>query len=262
MTDTGYTVIRYIPDPGRGESLNIGILVWAPDDFRLSIDEDAVKRVIRENPRLEQDALLYVEPMLNEKLSSGVVPVSAQIKNLLQDQRGFPVELTEPRFTMIDLMDEGGIDATLERLTDRVVKPKRRSGRSAPNPIQLLERELRPLLAAKTVERNHFFRDTRTGVPRKADFYANSGVNIALDSIKLSIQTADEIRLRADAEAYKVHDVLEADKSVSQYFVYCEFGDDHELEETNRVARQVLEAEQAIILTDLDEAVQVLSGDR
>jgi DUF3037 family protein len=259
MTDGRYSVIRYIPDPGRGESLNIGILVWAGDEFRLSVDEKAVERVIRENPRLERDALLYVEPLLTERLSSAVVPVPTRITRLLEDQKGFPIELSEPLFTRVDLHDEGGLDATLERLTGRVVTPRRRQSRSGPNPVALLERRLKPLIRSENVTRNHFFSHTRTGVPRKADFYANTGAEVALDYIRLALHRADEIRLRADAEAFKVYDILAADPSVREYVVFCEFRDDRELDETNRAARQVLEAQDATIVTELEDAVRALS---
>jgi Protein of unknown function (DUF3037) len=103
MTESGYSVIRYIPDAARGESLNIGVLVWAVDDFRLHIDQKAVDRVIKENPRLATDALLYVEPMLTEQLSTGVVALPSRINTLLTDPHRFPLVFSEPRFTAIDL---------------------------------------------------------------------------------------------------------------------------------------------------------------
>ena len=52
MTEGHYAVIKYIADPGRSEALNIGILVWTNHTVRLSIDERAITRVVRENPQL------------------------------------------------------------------------------------------------------------------------------------------------------------------------------------------------------------------
>lgn len=259
MSDANYSVIRYVPDPGRGESLNIGILVWAGDEFRLNLDDAAVKRVITENPRLDSDSLLYVEPLLNERLSSAIVPVPSRIKTLLEGQRGFPIDLSEPRFTTVDPLDEGGLDATLERLTKRVVRPRRRSGRSGPDPGELLERRLKPRIRADTVTRNHFFEKSKSGVPRKADFFVNSGANVALDTLRLAIQRADEIRRRADAEAFKVYDVQQVDRDVS-FFVFCQFGQDDDLADANQNARKVIETQGAKIVTDLDEAVDLLAS--
>lgn len=257
MSNASYSVVRYVPDPGRGESLNIGILLWDEDSYRFSVDEKAVERVIRENPLLERDALLYVEPVLSEQLSTAVVPVAARIKSMLGGQRGFPIQLSDARFTMLD--EDGGMDATIERLTNRIVTPKRRTGGHTPRPVDLLERRLTPLLRSEAISRNHFFNHSRTGVPRKADFFANSGANVALDVVKLAITRADEIRLRSDAEAFKVYDVLEADDNdVNDYFVFCEFAENQELEETNHNARTVIEQQGATVVTSLDAATSVL----
>ena len=91
MSEAHYSVIRYIPDPSRGERLNIGILLWEDSaDYRLELDQKAIERVIRENPRLERDSLLYIEPMLSEQLSSAITPVPARIKGILDRQSGSP----------------------------------------------------------------------------------------------------------------------------------------------------------------------------
>jgi hypothetical protein len=74
------------------------------------------------------------------------------------------------------------------------------------------------------------------------------------------LQRADAIRERADAEAFKVYDVLEADNAVQEYVVFCEFGQDPALEKTNRDARRVIEAQRAKVVTDLDDAVSALSS--
>lgn len=255
MSQAHYSVIRYIPDPGRGESLNVGILLWDESAFRVGVDAQAIERVIRENPLLERDSLLYVEPLLSEQLSESELPLMTRVERLLSSQRGFPIDITDPRFTTIT--DDGGLDATLDRVTERVVRPKRRARGSGAHPAQQMERRLKRQIATEAVARNHFFGRSKTGVPRKADFFANSGNNVALDVIRLAIRRADEIRIRADAEAFKVYDVLEAN-SVADYFVFCEFGSDRALEETNENARTVMETQGAKVLTDLDEATTVL----
>jgi hypothetical protein len=261
MSNAHYSVLRYVPDPGRGESLNIGILLWeeGTDAYRLSVDEKAVERVIRENPRLERDALLYVEPMLLEQLSSAISPVTARIKNLMDKQVAFPLDMSEPRFTTI-APDEGGLDQTLDRLIGRVVRPKRRSGPRHANPMEAMDRALSPLISAEAVSRNHFFGATKTGVLRSADFFANSGANVALDVVRLALKESDRIRERADAEAFKVYDVLQADSSINDYVVYCDFADSPESAEINENARLVIEDQGAHVLTDLDEAASVLSN--
>lgn len=258
MTAEGsYSVIRYIPDPGRGESLNVGILLWDGQDFRLNVDDKAIERVIRENPLLERDALLYVEPSLHDRLASGGGSIPDRVERMLASQRGFPIELTEPRFTTLE--GRGEYDATLQRLTKRIVRPRRRTGGGGSHPMQAVERRLASLLKQEAVSRNHFFGTSRTGVPRRADFFANSGANVALDVVRLALRRAQEIRLRADAEAFKVYDVLNAENSVRKYFVLCEFGAAQELLETNENARRVIEMQGATVVTDAGVAAQVLA---
>lgn len=258
MMSASYSVIRYIPDPGRGESLNVGILLWDTEAFQLRVDAKAIERVVRENPLLERDALLYVEPLLRERLSTQVgASVVDRIESFLTSQRGFPIELSEPRSTSVE--PGTGLDVALERLARRIVRPKRRAGGRGTNPLQTLERRLRPLLEAGAVHRNYFF-ESKTRVPRQADFYANSGGNVALDVLRLALAQGDAIRLRSDAEAMKVYDVLGANNPPNDYVVLCEFGNDPVLGETNENARTVIEAQGAKIVTDLDEATTLLKS--
>lgn len=265
MSEAQYSVIRYIPDPARGERLNIGILLWDEDsaDYRLSLDEKAIERVIRENPRLERDSLLYIEPMLSEQLSTAVTPVTARIKTMLEKQHGFPLELADPLFTTMmpegDLEDDrDSLDATLDKLVNRIVHPKRR-GRGYPSPKDQMATRLRPLIRTHAVSRGYPLRSTRTGVSRHVDFFANSGANVALDVLQLAVTKAEEIRQRADAEAYKVYDVLGGGGAVNDYLVYCQFADDRQLEDVYGDARTVIEAQGARVLTDPDEAAKALS---
>lgn len=261
MSEAHYSVIRYIPDPGRGERLNIGILLWddGSTDYRLELDRKAVERVIRENPRLERDALLYIEPMLTEQLASAVTPVPARIKSILAKQTGFPLDISDPRFTTI-AGDEDGLDATLERLVKRIVRPKRRGFDANPRPADLVASRLKPLLRTNAVSRSYHFGSTKSGVDRYADFFANSGANVALDVLQLAVTKAEEIRRRADAEAYKIHDVMAGEGEVNKYLVYCQLGEDRQLSDIYGQARTVIESEGATVLTELDAAVSAISN--
>jgi hypothetical protein len=266
MSEAQFSVIRYNPDPARGEQLNIGILLWDEDgaDYRLRIDEEATKRVIRENPRLELDSLLYIEPMLNEQLSSAAVPVSARIKTILDKQHGFPLDLSEPLFANV-APDEGavaegedGLDATLDKLVRRIVHPKRRGGGGHhPSPRDELASRLLPWIKTNAISRNALTK-TRTGVDRYVDFFANSGANVALDVLQLAVTKADDIRRRADAEAFKIYDVR-GGSGVNDYLVYCQFATDRKLETVYDDARTVIEGQGAHVLTDPGEAAAALA---
>lgn len=267
MSSAQYSVIRYIPDPARGERLNIGILLWdeGSADYRLCVDEEAIRRVIRENPRLESDSLLYIEPMLNEQLSSAVSPVTSRIKLMLDRQHGFPLELSEPLFASIapDQSVEGedldGLDLTLDKLVKRIVHPKRRGhAGDHPSPRKQMASLLRPLIKSNEVSRAYALKATRTGVNRYVDFFANSGANVALDVLQLAVSQADLIRERADAEAFKVYDVR-GGGGVNDYLVYCQLAQDRQLDAIYGEARTVIEAQGATVLTDPNEAAEALS---
>lgn len=256
MGNASYSVIRYIPDPGRGESLNIGIVVWDERQFRLAVNDKAVARVIRENPRLESDALLYVEPLLRERLESGSGSVPKRVEHMLTTQKGFPIDLSEPRFTRVDGSAE--LDAALHRLSGRIVEPKRRTGAPQDDVRRMVERGLAAFLKSNRIMQNHFFGASLTGVQRRADFYANSTANVALDVLPLVLQRADAVRQKADAEAMKVYDVLGGDGAPSAYVVFCNFGP-HVGDEVNGDARRVIEAQGARVVTDVGEATSVMA---
>lgn len=251
MTDR-FVVVRYIPDPARNEALNVGILLYGEVESFVAIDEAAVARVVRENPQLERDALLYLEPQLEAELAGAG---AREVEKFLTRQKGFPVVFTEPRFTTVA---EDGYQVTLQRLVDRVVRPRRRSGGSGPNPLESLARELRAHLRQGDVQRNHFFQGSRSGIPRQFDFYANSKVNVALDVLRLAVAKADDIRQRADAEAFKVWDVSESTNT--RFCVYCVLASDDTLSATYVQAQRSIEAAGAIVVTDLDEAASVITG--
>lgn len=253
MTEANYSVVRYVPDPARSEALNIGILAWTSNVVRLSIDDQAVARVVRENPHLERDALFYVEALLSEHLG-GSGPVPAKVHSLLSDQTGFPVLLTEPRATHLRA---GDLPETVERLLSRIVRPRRRSGGGGGNPADVLARQLRPLLDRRVVRRNYSISGSVSGIPRTVDFFANGGANIALDVVRLGVSQAEEIRKRSDAEAFKVWDVLSGGL-VATFVAFCSFSQDDGLVETNANAKAAIQAAGAEIVTVVDEAVTAL----
>jgi hypothetical protein len=260
MKDANYTVVKYVPDPARNEALNIGIVLWSNNRFALRIADAAVARVIRENPRLERDALLHLKSYLTSLLEQAEPPFTAVgFLKTLETRSTFPVVFSEPRTAAVtgDRLDE--LEVALDRLVSRVVHPKRRGG-GAPGlrAVSTLERELRPFLQAEAISRKHTINAGRTGVARSIDFYANSGSNVALDILNLSLVRADDIRLRADAEAYKVWDLLGSGDLVREYHVYCDFSSDAALAETNKNATRIIEAAGGQVTDDLDAARDVL----
>ena len=261
MSDASYSLIQYIPDPARSEALNVGIIVWSGVGYALRIDELAVARVVRENPQLERDALLYLGPFLEKQLlrSDTKGDPTARLLDYIHEHGGYPVRVSEPRFAAARDETPESIADLLDQLITRIVRPRRRAHGGSAQPVQILERELRPWLRAGSVQRSYFIQESRSGVGRHVDFFVNSKRNLALDVLKLSLQRADQIRMRADAEAFKIWDLLDSSQ-VKEYAVYCDFPLQDALAEARNGASAVIESAGGRVVSDFEEARDVLAA--
>jgi len=258
MTNASYVVVRYVADPARNEQLNVGVLAWGAGGHQLVIDGEAVARVIRENPRLHTDALSSLPATVTEivDLAPGLPP--AEIGERVAQAARFPVVFSEPRATTVADGDPNALGATVERLVKRIVTPRRRSGRGAPSARQEIERRVTALILGGRVQPQFPFLNTRTGVRRVVDFFVNSGSNVALDTVKLDLRLADEVRLRADAEAYKIGDI--AAENPVEFLVLASLPTGDEMIPARDEALQILRATEATVLSDVDEAIEALQG--
>ena len=254
-----FSVIRYNPDPGRNEELNIGIVVWDEGNYRLAIDEAAVARVVRENPRLASDALRYLQPVLDHEFAMLGPAVAEQLPLYIQEQRGFPLAFTEPLFTGLDADRSEALDITLNELLDRIVRPRRRGGGARVNPKRDLAKRLEPWLAQQILRPNHFFNATRSGELRAVDFFANSGANIALDTVALAVKDADTILFRADAEAGKIYDICGSNEGL-EIIVYCAVPTDEGLADVSARAQKIIGSTGATVSVDLEATVEMVES--
>jgi hypothetical protein len=253
MRNGHYSVIQYIADPARNEPLNIGAVVWDDREFRLRVDDQAVQRVIRDHPKLTRDALLYVQPMLQNELREACEYGIGQLTEALTTRKAFPVAFSEPRFTAID--DNAGLDANLDRLIGRVVRPKRRVGGTTFDPTVILDRRLRPLINQRLVYPAHVFERSRSGVPRSVDFFANSTANVAIDTVRLAVTKGAEIVHRADAEAFKVEDIRIQNPGL-EFVVYCHFSQEVDVQDANDRASKIIRSVGATVVTDIEDAAE------
>ncbi len=252
-----YAVIRYIADPARNEPLNIGAIIWDGRDFRVRVDDGAVQRVIRDHPRLTRDALLYVEPKLHKEFQDASQYGTGQLAEVLATQESFPIAFSEPRFTAIAEEGEVGLEANLERLINRIVRPRRRVGGTSFDPTAVLVKRLRPFIRDRLVRANYVFEDSRSGIPRSVDFFANSGANVAVDVVRLALTKSAGIAHRADAEAFKVEDIRLRNPGI-QFLVYCHFSSEGDVQQANSAAQRVIESVGAAVTTDVDDTAQRL----
>lgn len=258
MIPASYVVIRYVADPARNEPLNVGVLAWTGEQHELTIDREAVLRVVRENPRLHPDSLFGLESAIRSRLGLDDQPPGGEIRERIADHPGFPVMLTEPLYTTVASSDPVSLHATVEHLVERIVKPKRRSGGFQVDLRQQLAKSISPLLASGQVRQDHVFQKTKTGVARRVDFFANSGRNVAVDRIIFDLKRADEIRLRADAEAYKATDIV--GRNGVSLVVLTSFSEAEEVQPSNDEARRILRSADVDVIESIEEAAVMLAG--
>ena len=259
MKPARYTVVRYVADPARNEPLNVGVVVWDDHEYQVRVEPNASQRVVRENPFLARDAMLSLEAQLIDEIEHVVehAPnVHEGISGWIKRQAGHPVLLTEPRITTI-LTDRGDNMAdTLKRLVSRLVVPRRRPG-GGPTPVSALAKQIHRLNFAQPVYKDRSFRATRTGVPRTVDFFVNSSTNVGLDAVQLAISSADDIIVRADAEAHKIEDIRA--KNPVEIWTYCQVNDWDEMQSVYGQAFSIMsEAGAAKIFTSPEDAAEAL----
>ncbi len=251
-----YAVIRYVADPARNEPVNVGIVLWNDAGSRLRLDDEAVARVVRDNPHLSRDSLLYLNRFLSRRLAvNRPLNGTGPLEDRIQEGSQFPVFFTEARFTTVRDGSEDALDTELEGLLGRIVRPQRRGWSGRPGTAANLAKRWKPWLGKRLV-RNHVFEDSRTGIPRVVSFYANSGADVAVDVLGLAVKEANEIQQRADAEAYKVEDILAVHDL--RYLVHCDLYWEDRYASANAAAIRTLETAGARVLTSLeDTATQV-----
>ncbi len=257
MKTAHYAVVRYVADPARNEPVNVGIVLWSGYESRIKFEPDALARVVRQNPHLTGDSLLYLEPFLKSKLAGDKLHNgSFDFDQWDREVNLFPVIVSKPLFTSVGDTSEEALDDEVESLLSRIVRPPKRSGGSHRSPTKDLARRWKPFLTTKRLVQNHVFQESRTGNPRTVNFFANSGANVAVDIVGLAVQRADEIQQRADAEAYKIEDVRA--RHEVQFIVHCPVNWDEQYREVNEAAIRSIQSAGADVVTDIDEAAQRL----
>jgi Protein of unknown function (DUF3037) len=257
MIPARYSLIRYIPDPARGEQLNIGILAWTENHLAIELDERAVDRVLRENPHLAKDSLRGLRDTLREQLESSSPTPPGSASTWISGQRGYPVVATEDRYTTVSEDSIEALGESVQRLVARIVRPRRRGGGGGFDPSHALERSLRPLLLSQRLVPDYMFAASRTGVARRVDYFANSGANIALDVVKLALKSADEVLRRADAEAFKVEDIRNS--NAVDIVVFCTVGTDEAIRDVTRSAERIIGSVGARVVTTVEDAASAIT---
>jgi hypothetical protein len=252
MIPASYVVIRYIADPARNEPLNVGVLAWSANRHELAISEEAIARVVRENPRLHPDALRSLKHVIAERLSLDPHLPGGEIRERLDEHANYPVTFSEPRQTTVSSGEAEDLSVTVGRLVERIVKPGRRYGGGGADLHRMLSARLQPLIRQGSVRADHLFASTTTGVARRVDFFANSRANVAIDTLRLDVKKATDIRTRADAEAFKVTDIMT--KNDVHVLVVASLPQSEDLAEARAEAQLILTSTRAEVIEDIDAA--------
>ena len=258
MNNAHYCVIRYNPDATRNEKWNIGILVWDQCDFRLRLDESAVKRILRENPELPKDSFSSTESTLIHRLRPSGDFSEGELRSRLKRFPGYPIDVSEPLVTNLKNMVPDPLEDALNGLlTEIVTVPKRKGTNTGQSLLVGLKRRLRNLIEADKVHENYEFERSQSGVKRRVELFANSTTNVAIDTLKLDLKDRTNLE-RADAEANKIDDIRSANNI--GFIVCCSFSPDPALKALNEDMTRILAKTGAVITTDVEETAKKIIG--
>jgi hypothetical protein len=261
MSQGHYSVIRCIPDPARGELFNLGVAVWSAGRFNVQVDSDAAARAARENPSLAVDAFSHLERAIYTRLLELDPINTTKFKRLRKNHRGTTFLYGEPQFVNVPAEGIDPLAVVLDRLMARMVKARRAQAREAEpmNPVEELAGRILGLITFHKVIRRHHLDGGKTRTERQVDFFVPSKTaGVAVDVLRLDVKEEEAAMRRADAEAFKIYDVMDSSQ-VGRFYV-LPFGeqaeDEHELVESpiHRAIRSV----RGEILRDFAEAEAVI----
>lgn len=137
-----YSIVRYVPDVIRGESVNIGVVVEAKDkgnkikEFKFT---ERFNRAAKIDPHLNVSALEQVAQHALEQIR--VEAQGMELNDLVANYSGGKIQLTQPRLTIVD-----DLEREVNELYDQFIvdeKEGRRHGVTDP----ILKKEVKEILA-------------------------------------------------------------------------------------------------------------------
>ena len=178
-----YAVLRCVADPGRQEALNLGLVAWTDNEIALRVDRRAARRIARQSLNLAARDLVQIGDDLDAELKdihAAATDLDETLKGWMTMAARFPFSFSEVRQTTIGNAE--GLEATVERLTARVVSPPRAmlAKPSGPDPVARLAKSLGPLIRSRKAVKSHCFEQTRSGVQRRVDIKMRA-VRMGLD---------------------------------------------------------------------------------
>jgi hypothetical protein len=217
LIEANYSILRYIPDPMRGEPVNIGIIIWTGNVYEFLLDHEALGRALTLNPDLEASTFEDFGEYLSRQLSYAEGSVETEFENSLNQIISYPLVLSDPIYTSMDDVSADDehlrslLFAEASDLAKILVHLRKRSVASRRTSAQVvLRQKLHPFIVNRRVREQYEVKGRNTGDPRSISFYANSGVNVGLDVVPLpSGKFGKQSVIRtADATAYELADII------------------------------------------------------
>lgn len=254
-----YAVVQYVPDPVADERMNIGVIAFNDDRVysRFIRDWQRVRSFGAKDAALLQDFARSVQSVTGQQRTLAALlegePFTPDAIRMIARRWKSSIRLTEPRASLLTAAE------LLEDIAGRFLRESKRRGGGPKSAAEILERRFRPLLDRKILAKDHPIEGSRTGIERRVDFFADSGANLALDTLRLVLTKPKEIIARADAEAFKIEDIL-GDSNAMRVIVYPELSLDERLSVVNDDAQRILKSVGATVETDLNAAAARLES--
>jgi len=248
ITQGYYSVLKYRADSVRDETKNLGVILTSADGKICKVKHVSAGS-LPEAVQPKSIVYSWLES-LDARCDAGIS--SAELETLSSELWDTLI-VTSPKRTAV--LNEDW-NAALMSLWKSFAAPPPGGGRG--NFVSALASRLRAEINSHVVYRDHALKSSTAGIPRRVDFFANSGANVGVDHLKLALKKEDEIWMRADAEANKVRDILESNPV--ELYVLCEFSQERTMQDVNRAARAILLKSNAKIVESVEDAKRVLVG--
>jgi len=251
-----YTVVQYVPDPATDERINVGVLTYGDGQIRC--------RFLRDWRRVEQfggEDIGFLRDLARDiQTAAGAQPTlfampgagrldEETLRRMIGRWRN-SVQFTPTRASLLKPAE------LLDDVAGRFLREsKPRAFRPTTKPAERLAQRFCKLIEDKVILPDQPFEGARSGVVRRVDFYADSGANLAIDTLRLAIKSPHDIIARADAEAFKLEDILE--KHPVSAIVVCELASGQDVADANGAALRILKSAgtRVEVETDLEAAV-------
>jgi len=137
-----YSILRVVPDSGRGETINIGVVVFLDDrlDARILPSLNKLRAI---DPNVNLEAVYALPEELDRLAGRG----TAELRNQMLQQLPF---VSTSGLGWFEIADQQAYEATIENIMRRLVMPPARAARRERAPSHL-DRDLKKQFAKKNI---------------------------------------------------------------------------------------------------------------